>query len=125
MNTKKSHLYEVIDVSMGLNHMCAITRKAYSSLRNIYTIFTFFLESGNLFTAGRGNEGQLGVQLNENSKNTVIEICKESESDTPSSKPKETVQKCCFLNEVKMFGKQDRAIKAACGNGFTLVLNGI
>ena len=83
-----------------------------------------FTENGNLFTAGRGNEGQLGVQLNENSENTVIEILKESESDTQTSKPKDTIQKSCFLNEVKLFGKQDKAIKAVCGNSFTLVLNG-
>ncbi len=74
------------------------------------------LGNGHAFTSGRGNEGQLGALLTKYSENTTL--LKISDKDEKEEKL------CCYLCEVRGFGYDNKASLAACGEKFTLILNG-
>jgi len=84
---------------MGASHMCIITK------------------NGMAFTAGRGNEGQLGRKLLPN-MNGVLVIKPEPEKEEESEE-----KICSYFCEAENFGSNNKATTVACGEKFTLILN--
>ena len=76
------------------------------------------LENGKVFTAGRGQEGQLGQKISRTTKNVLVHR-PEVENDEVA----EDIL-CSYFTEVEGFGPEHRATMAACGEKFTLVLDG-
>jgi hypothetical protein len=70
------------------------------------------------FAAGRGKEGQLGKKLIENIENTIVYRPEPEKEDDSEEKL------CSFFCQVQEFGPKNKAIQVACGEKFTLVLNG-
>jgi len=86
----------IVSVSMGATHMCVVTK------------------NGNVYAAGRGQEGQLGAKLTANMKNV--------ETYRPEGEENNEEILCCYFNQVEGFGPEKKAIMASCGEKFTLIL---
>lgn len=74
------------------------------------------LENGNVYTAGRGHEGQLGVKLAAKMKNVEV-LKQENDEDTGDIL-------CSYFTQVEGFGPNNKAVMTSCGEKFTLILTG-
>jgi alpha-tubulin suppressor-like RCC1 family protein len=100
--------FEVISFSLGTDHMCVVTR---TSLK-----FSNSLGEGKVYSAGRGNEGQLGREiLKSQDKVTAFKL-------SPIKKEEQELLSYP-LCEVDLFGKLIKATMVACGDKFTIVLS--
>ena len=75
--------------------------------------------NGKVFAAGRGSEGQLGKKLTREMKNVVG-----YDNDTENGEENEEIL-CSYLLELDTFNAENKATMVACGERYTLVLNGI
>jgi len=93
---------QIVSLSMGATHMCIVT------------------SNGDVFTAGRGHEGQLGKKLTKDMKNVAVLKTEQEEGEALSS---EEIL-CSYFTQVEAFNPYNKGIMASCGEKFTLVLNG-
>ena len=69
------------------------------------------------FAAGRGNEGQLGCKLTDNSENTFKFRPEPEKEDDIDQKI------CSYFTQIEEFGLTNKAVMASCGEKFSLILN--
>lgn len=120
----------ILDVSLGVCHSAVITSIIFILSSKSKTKFP--IEQGMLFTAGLGTEGQLGGWIDEDTENALIvshdsnsgrELEDASMEESQRSNAERT-EKYCYLFYVPEFGADNKAIQVACGDNFTLVLDG-
>jgi len=104
-NTLNAEGLDVVSISMGASHMCIVTK------------------NGNVYTAGRGQEGQLGKKLDKNIAN--VEVYRQDDDITDSAGSDEEYEEeilCSFFAQVDTFNPNNRATAASCGEKYTIIL---